>query len=175
MPIDSPDALSFYTARISEERTWQHVLRDPFGSDYADAYLIAASYSRAYAERASGALRIEMEANVAYNFGYQDHFELNFAPVTLRWQRFPWSEHVRTAAAFGVGLSYALSRPEVEQQIEGDTRQLLIFWLMELTAGPPGAPWSVVLRLHHRSTGWGVMGVDDGGMNAPGIGFRYEF
>lgn len=172
---ESRDALTLYAARISKEATWQHVLRDPFGADYADAYLVAGAWSRAYAERLEGALRIEMEANVAYNFGDQDHFELNFAPVTLSWQRFPWGERVRTTAAFGLGLSYALTRPEVERQIEGDTAQLLIFWIMELTAGPPDGPWSVVLRLHHRSTGWGLMGVDDGGMNAPGLGIRYEF
>jgi hypothetical protein len=171
----SPNALTFYAARISEERTWQHVLKDPFDAEYADAWLVAASYSRAYAEQFDHALRIEWEANVAWNFGDQDHFEVNFAPITLRWQRFPWSEHVRTTAAFGVGLSYALGRPEVEQAIEGDTRQLLIYWNMELTAGPRDGPWSIALRLHHRSTGWGLMGVDDGGMNAPGLGFRYAF
>jgi hypothetical protein len=173
--ITSPNALTFYAARISAERTWQHVVRNPFGADYADAWLAAASYSRAYAEQFGHALRVEWEANVTYNFGDQDHFELNFAPITLRWQNFPWSERVHTTAAFGVGLSYALNRPEVEQEIEGDTRQLLIYWIMELTAGSPDRPWSVALRLHHRSTGWGAMGVDDGGMNAPGLGFRYQF
>jgi hypothetical protein len=173
--ITSPNALTVYAARISAEATWQHVVRNPFAADYADAWLAAASYSRVYAERFGHAVSVEWEANVTYNFGDQDHFELNFAPITLRWQAFPWSERVHTTAAFGVGLSYALNRPEVEQEIEGDTRQLLIYWIMELTAGPPDRPWSVALRLHHRSTGWGVMGVDDGGMNAPGLGFRYEF
>src|SRR5687768_2264849 len=118
--IPSPNALSFYVARIAAERTWQHVVRNPFGADYADAWLGAVSYSRTYAEPFDRALRIEWEANVAYNFGDQEHFELNFAPVMLRWQSFPWSERVRTTAAFGLGLSYALNRPEVEQEIEGD-------------------------------------------------------
>jgi hypothetical protein len=173
-----PAALTFYAARISEERTWQHVLRNPFGASYADAYLVAGAYSRAYPESFGeffgGALRAEWEANLAYNFGDQDHLELNFAPVSLRWQRFPWSERLHTTAAFGVGLSYALRFPELENRLEGDTTKLLLFWIMELTAGPRDGPWSVVLRLHHRSTGFGIMGVDDGGMNAPGIGVRCE-
>ena len=173
--IASPNALTAYAARISAEGTWQHVVRDPFGANYADAWLVAASYSRAYTEQIDHALRIEWEANVTYNFGDQDHFELNFAPITLRWQTFPWSARIHTTAAFGLGLSYAMNRPEVEQEIEGDTQQLLIYLIMELTAGPPDGPWSIALRLHHRSTGWGVMGVDDGGINAPGLGFRYEF
>jgi hypothetical protein len=32
-----------------------------------------------------------------------------------------------------------------------------------------------MLRLHHRSPGWGIMGVADGGMNAPALGFRYQY
>jgi hypothetical protein len=169
-----PLALTFYAARISEEATWQHVLSDPFGSDYADAYLVAGFVAREYARRFDGALRVEMEGNVAYNFGDQRHLEFNAAPIVLRWTRFPWSNRLATSAAFGLGLSYATETPEMELAIEGDTQRLLIFWIMELTAGPPDADWSFVLRLHHRSTGWGLMGVDDGGMNAPGIGFRIK-
>ncbi len=171
----SPDALTFYAARVSAERTWQHVLRDPFGSAFADAYLVAGSYSHAWREFFDGALRAEWELNLAYNFGDQDHFELNVAPVGFRWQRFPWSEHLHTSAAFGIGLSYAFGFPNVENELEGDTTQLLLFWILELAAGPRDGPWSVVLRLHHRSTGFGLMGVEDGGMNAPGIGMRYVF
>lgn len=173
--IVRPNAVTVYASRISEERTWQHVVRNPFGADYADAYLLAGSFARAWTEKFGGGLRIESEINAAWNFGDQDHFELNVAPVQLRWQRFPWSERLRTTAAFGLGASYATQLPEVELAIEGDTRQWLIFWIFEFTAGPADGPWSVVLRLHHRSTGWGLMGTDDGGMNAPGLGFRYEF
>jgi hypothetical protein len=177
-PADEPArplVLSVYTARISEEATWQRVLGDPFGSEYADAYLVAASLSREYARRKGGALRVEFEGNVAYHFGDQRHLELNVAPIVLRWTRFPWSHRVETSAAFGIGLSYATQRPEVEVAIESDTRRLLVFWIMELTAGKPGSPWSALLRLHHRSVAWGLMGADDGGMNAPGIGVRYRF
>lgn len=173
--VERPNAMTLYAARISEERTWQHVLRNPFGADYADAYLVAGSLSRAWTEELAGALRVESEVNVAYDFGDQDHWEINVAPIQLRWQRFPWSARLRTTVAFGLGVSYATETPEVEMAIEGDTKQVLIFWIMELTAGPAGGPWSVVMRLHHRSTGWGLMGTDDGGMNAPGLGFRYEF
>jgi hypothetical protein len=48
-----------------------------------------------------GALRLEYEVNATYNFGEQNHWELNVAPIALRWQRFPWSELVHTTAAFG--------------------------------------------------------------------------
>jgi hypothetical protein len=173
--ISSPNAFIFYAGRISAEETWHDVLLKPWSSEYTDSYLATAAYSRAYRESHDGALRTEFEINATYNFGDQNHWELNVAPITLRWGRFPWSERVRTSVAFGVGLSYAFEYPWVEYELENDTQQLLIFWQLEITAGPREGPWSAVLRLHHRSPAWGVMGVADGGMNAPSLGFRYEF
>lgn len=169
------EAFTLYAARISAERTWQHVLKDPIGGEFTDTYLLAAAYSRGWREYRDGAWRSEWEVNVAYNFGEQDHLEVNVAPYGLRWQRFPWSERLHTTVGFVVGLSYALSFPELENRLEGDTTELLIFWGLDVTLGPPEGPWDVVLRLHHRSTGFGLMGVEDGGMNAPGLGFRYRF
>ena len=179
-PVSAEDlpnrhAFTFYAARISAEETWHAVLMHPFSQNYTDAYLVAGSWSRAYDEVYDGAMRREMEINVAYNFGQQDHWELNVVPLTLRWQRFPWSDRLHTTAAFGLGLSYAFDRPEIEDELENDTKQLLLYWLLEITAGPREGPWAAVIRLHHRSPGWGAMGVPDGGMNAPGIGFRYQF
>ena len=173
--IDSPNSFTFYTGRISSEETWHAVLLEPYSKNYTDSYLVTGAYTRAYRESHEGALRTEFEVNLTYNFGEQDHLELNFAPISLRWQRFPWDKYLHTAVAFGVGLSYAFDYPMVEYELENDTKQLLIFWLMEITAGPREGPWSAVLRLHHRSPGWGAMGVADGGMNAPSLGFRYEF
>ena len=173
--ISNPNAFTFYAGRISAEETWHDVLLKPWSSEYANSYRVTAGYSRAYRESHDGALRMEYEINATYNFGDQNHWELNVAPISLRWHRFPWSERVRTSVAFGVGLSYAFEFPTVEYELENDTQQLLIFWLLEITAGPQEGPWSAVLRLHHRSPAWGAMGVADGGMNAPSIGFGYQF
>jgi hypothetical protein len=170
-----PNTFTVYSGRISSEETWHDVLLKPYSDNYTDAYLIAGSYMHAYAERFDGALRMEYEINAAYNFGQQDYWELNVAPITLRWQRFPWDNYLHSSIAFGLGLSYAFKFPEIEYELENDTQQLLLFWQLELTAGPREGPWSAVLRLHHRSPGWGAMGVDDGGMNAPSLGFRYAF
>ena len=172
----SPHAFTFYSGRISSLDTWHDVLIHPFSKDYTDEYLIAGAYNRVYGQQHfDGALRTEYEVNAAYHFGEQSYWELNFAPVTLRWQRFPWSDTLHTTVAFGLGLSYDFKYSEVEDRLENDTKQLLLFWQLEMTAGPREGPWSGVLRLHHRSPGWGVMGVADGGSNAPSLGFRYEF
>ena len=173
--ISQPNAFTFYSGRISAEETWHDVLLKPWSSNYTDTYLVTGAYSRAYRESHEGALRTEFEVNATYNFGGQDHWELNVAPITLRWQRFPWSDRFASSVAFGVGFSYAFEFPSVEYELENDTKQFLIFWQLELTAGPLEGPWSAVLRLHHRSPAWGAMGVSDGGMNAPSLGFRYQF
>jgi hypothetical protein len=173
--IDHPQAFTVYTGRISSEETWHDVLIHPYSDNYTDSYLLTAAYSRAYRESHEGALRTEFEVNATYNFGDQSYWELNFAPVTLRWQRFPWSHLLHSSVAFGVGLSYAFEFPQVEYELENDTQRLLVFWQLEITAGPVDGPWSALLRLHHRSPAWGAMGVADGGMNAPSIGFRYQF
>ena len=156
-----PHTFTLYSGRISSEETWHDVLLKPFSDNYTDSYLVAGSYMHAYSEKLDGALRMEYEVNVA--------------PITLRWQRFPWDKHFRSSIAFGLGLSYAFEYPEIEYELENDTQQLLLFWQLELTAGPREGPWSAVLRLHHRSPGWGAMGISDGGMNAPSLGFRYAF
>ncbi|HET9861990.1 MAG TPA: hypothetical protein VFP37_00990 [Steroidobacteraceae bacterium] len=173
--LRSPHTFSFYTGRISSEATWHDVLMKPYSSKYADSYLAAVAYSRAWRQHFDGALITESEVNLAYNFGAQDHWELNVAPIGLRWQRFPWSRHVHSSIAFDLGLSYAFDFPRVEYELENDTKQLLLFWALELTGGPVDGPWEVFLRLHHRSPGWGIMGVADGGMNAPSLGVRYAF
>ena len=172
----SPDAwvATAYGARISSETGWEDIILDPVGADFVDAYLVAGALSRPYANYRNGALSLEAEGQVVYNFGDQDHWEFNVVPIVVRWHKFPWSHRVDTSAAFGLGLSYATELPEVEVEIEGESQQLLIYWVMELTAGPLRSPWAVSLRLHHRSVAWGLM-ADEGGMNAVGLGVRWKF
>ena len=133
----SPDAwaATVYGARISSETGWEDIILDPIGADFVDAYLVAGAISRPYAFYRDGALSLEAEGQVVYNFGDQDHWEFNVVPIVVRWHKFPWSHRVETSAAFGLGLSYATELPEVEVEIEGESQQLLIYWVMELTAG----------------------------------------
>lgn len=163
-----------YGARISTQPGWEDIIIDAPGTEFVDSYLATIAVSRQYAERKGGALAIEAEGQVVYHFHDQTLWEFNAIPILLRWRRFPWSERFNSSAAFGLGLSYATELPPVEVALEGESHQLLIYWVMELTAGPRAAPWEISLRLHHRSVAYGLMG-DDGGMNAVGLGLRYRF
>ena len=167
-------AATVYGARLSSEPGWEDILFHPFTVEYVDAFLVAGALSRSYASYRDGALVLEAEGQVAYNFGDQDYWEFNAVPIVLRWSRFPWSRRVDTSAAFGLGLSYATEVPEIEVELEGESHRSLVYWVAELTAGPVLAPWALSLRLHHRSVAWGLMG-EEGGMNAVGLGIRYSF
>lgn len=167
-------AATVYVAQISGEEGWEDVMVNPAGSSYVDDYLVVAALSSTYARYREGALQLEAEGQVAYNFGEQHHWEFNAVPIVARWQKFPWNHTVATSAAFGVGLSYATEVPEIEVELEGESAKLLIYWLAEITAGPVDGPWAVSLRLHHRSVAYGLLG-EEGGMNGVGLGLRYRF
>jgi hypothetical protein len=163
-----------YGARISTQPGWEDIIIDSMGTEFVDSYLVTGALSRQYAERHGGALAFEAEGQVAYHFGDESYWEFNAVPVVVRWEKFPWSRRLATSAAFGLGLSYTTELPEIEVQLEGESHQWLVYWLMELTAGPVDAPWAVSLRIHHRSVAFGLMG-DEGGMNAVGLGVRHRF
>jgi hypothetical protein len=165
---------TLYGARMSSETGWEDILLNPFTAEYEDVFLVAGALSRPYAAYHHGALSLEAEGQVARYFGDQDHWEFNVVPITLRWHRFPWSHRVESSVAFGLGVSYASELPPVEVEIEGESAQFLVYWVLEATAGPVDAPWAVSLRMHHRSVAWGLM-ADEGGMNAVGVGVRYGF
>ena len=171
---DGDWSTTVYGARISTQPGWEDLILDAPGTEFADSYLLVGALSRQYAHRYDGALSIEWEAQAARHFGRQTHWEFNAVPIVLRWQRFPWSQRFASSAAFGLGLSWSTAMPGVEVQLEGESHRTLVYWVMELTAGPREANWSASLRLHHRSVAYGLMG-EEGGMNAVGLGLRYRF
>lgn len=166
-------AATVYGAQISSQPGWEDIILDTAGTRFVNSYLLTVALSRQYAERKEGALTIEAEGQVVRHFGEQTHWEFNAIPIVLRWNRFPWSNRFSSSAAFGLGLSYATAMPPVEVELEGESQRALVYWLMELTAGPVDARWAISLRLHHRSVAYGLMG-DEGGMNAVGLGVRYR-
>jgi hypothetical protein len=181
--LSTPTALSaapgdwagtVYAARISSQPGWEDILLDSAGTEFVDSYLLTVALSRRYADAFGGALDFEAEGQVVRHFGDQTHWEFNAVPLVLRWNRFPWSARVASSAAFGLGLSYATEMPPVEVALEGESREWLVYWVLELTAGPVDSRWAVSLRLHHRSVAYGLMG-DEGGMNAVGLGVRMRF
>lgn len=119
----------------------------------------------------------ELEAQVAQHSGKQTHEEINGA-FTLRWLPFPWDRYLDTSFAFGNGLSYATSEPELEirEGEEHKTNQLLYYILVELAFSLPQQPdWDLFVRIHHRSSVFGLIDNIWTGSNFVGLGLRYKF
>ena len=119
----------------------------------------------------------EVEGQVAWHSGMQHHEEVNCA-FTLRWLPFFWDKYLDTSFAFGNGLSWATDEPELEIR-EGDenkSNQLLYYILVELAFALPRRPqWDLFVRIHHRSSVFGLIDNITTGSNFVGLGLRYKF
>ncbi|MEW5770719.1 MAG: hypothetical protein AB1831_10200 [Pseudomonadota bacterium] len=164
-------ALSVYAGRLTNG-DWI----ESFGPNthFIDSDLVVAALGRTVARSHEGALTYELEGQIGKHSGLQDHWEYNLLGA-VRWHRLPWSGRLHSSVAAGLGLSYATEVPAAEATlINGASEKLLAYWHLELTLGPPRADWQATLRLHHRSTAYGLFG-DDGGSNAITLGVRYAF
>lgn len=161
----------FFGGQFFDNR-WRDFFVRPGDLETVDSWLVGVAASREIA-RWPASLQWEIEGQVVRHFGVQDHWEVNL-PVIMRWDRFPWDEAVRTGVAFGIGPSYAIDEPKAELERSGGTSRFLLYWMIEAEVAAPESDWSVVLRLHHRSTGYGVFG-EAGGSNVLALGLRREF
>jgi hypothetical protein len=164
-------ALAIYAGRLTKEKWEQSILPD---AEFADATIVVAAGSWTVARFFDDKLSCELEAQVGKYFGNQDHWEFNLPIIGFRWHRFPWDRYVATSFAWGIGPSYATEIPPIEIETSGSSSQWLIYWYGELTLGLPAAAWEALLRLHHRSDGFGTV-AEDGGSNTVCGGIRYRF
>jgi hypothetical protein len=127
--------------------------------------------------RLTDAIGMELEGQVAVHSGRQDNAEINGA-FTLRWLPFPWDRYLDTSFAFGNGISYATAKPELEiiDSDDNDTSQWLYYILVEMAFKIPRQPqWEVFVRIHHRSSVFGLINRVYAGSNFVGLGLRYRF
>lgn len=164
-------AVTAFAGRMTEN-VWFEIPGQPKRIELSDVGLFGLGVSYSFARLANGT-SFEVEGQIVKYDGEQENWEINL-PLVARWTRFPWSDRLRTSAAFGLGLSWATSRPDYEVIKENGSEQLLAYWMIDLDAGPKGSPWSAVVRLHHRSVAFGVFG-ESGGANSLVLGLRYRF
>lgn len=164
-------AVTLYGGRVTND-IWSKSLTP--GVEFADAYIVVGAFTWTAHRFFDKALSLELEGSVGKYFGDQDNWEFNLPIVAVRWSKFPWNHHVLTSFAFGIGPSYATRVPPLEEVLNDSSQQWLIHWFGELTFGPPQKNWSVALRLHHRSCGFGFVG-DHGGLNILAAGIKYRW
>lgn len=120
---------------------------------------------------------MEVEGQVGLHSGIQSHSEFNLS-YSLRWLPFYWDRYLDTSFAFGNGVSYASSDPELEI-IESDddkTNQWLYYILVEMAFVVPNyEQCDFFVRIHHRSSVFGAIDGIVAGSNFVGAGVRYRF
>lgn len=162
-------SLTFYAG----EMTSGEVL-SPFSQNlqFLNTYILVGAISWTVKNFWNGALSLELEGNIGKYFGEQKNWEMNLA-LAGRWQ-IPWPKKIKKTLAWGLGPSYATEVPLKEVMINGASKQWLIYWFGEISLGLPKSNWAWILRLHHRSPGFGLFGTE-GGANILCIGWKYYF
>jgi hypothetical protein len=174
-----------------------------FQTDFVPSYMLALAVGKEF-WRYHDYFALELEGQLAKYFGNytlecdteeclelppekrarktQDHMEINVA-VVFRWLDFPWDQYIDTSFAVGEGLSYATEVPAVEENlhfetfgVEYQTSNLLNYLMFELSLSlSENQKWSLIARIHHRSSVFGLLADTNTGSNTIGVGLRYEF
>ena len=141
------------------------------GAEFLDSGLIGVGIGREFAHY--GHLSFGFEIQAVQHFGAQNNFEIN-TPLTVRYNRHGDFFRTLESIAFGFGLSWASEIPQTEIDRDGASTQTMFYWMGELQFDLPNTELELVTRIHHRSDGYGVWGVDSGS-NALTIGLRKSF
>ena len=122
---------------------------------------------------------LDAELGGAYRFGDTEGGEF-WAAAYLRYDGFPWTNHVYTTFGLSMGPNYVTRLPQVERgtdaRPEPNQSHFLNFFSPELTFALPSRPdREIAIRYMHRS---GIFGTFNGvweGANSLTVGYRMRF
>jgi hypothetical protein len=157
-------------AGIMTDDVWEDAIRF-WQAQYLRSGLVGVGIGREVAQR--GDFSFGFEGQIVQHFGAQSNFEINL-PLTVRYNRPGRLLPAWESAAFGLGISWASEDPATEFARNGAATQVLFYWMAELAFDLPDTDTEFLMRLHHRSDGYGVWEVDSGS-NALAIGLRTRF
>ena len=135
-------------------------------------YIVVVALARQF-WRYRNYISLEAEGQIGKHFNNDTFWEFN-GLIIGRWHAFPWNRYVDTSIAVGDGLSCYTEVSKVEKEDDEDAQKTLNYLMFELTLGLPQHPrWDLVLRIHHRSSIFGLYGA--GGSNYATGGFKFSF
>jgi len=118
-------------------------------------------------------ISFEVEGQIGKHFNNDTFWEFN-GLIIGRWHAFPWNKYVDTSIAVGDGLSFYTEVSKVEKEDDDDAQKTLNYLMFELALGLPQYPrWDLVVRIHHRSSIFGLYGA--GGSNYVCGGIKFSF
>jgi|GEM_PF-3079904 len=160
--------LTLFVGQMTDN-SWEETI-NPGKTDFIDSYLIGVAAGRDFASK--GPFRFGIEGQIVGHFGTQDLLEFN-VPIYARYLT-PEDWRIFKSFCFGIGLSYSTQIPQTEINRDGESSHILFYWMAEIEFYLPTDELSLVLRLHHRSDGYGVFATDSGS-NALVLGLRHQF
>ena len=135
-------------------------------------YIAVAALAREF-WRYKDYISFEAEGQIGKHFNNDTFWEFN-GLIIGRWHVFPWNKYVDTSLAVGDGLSCYTEISKVEKDDDDDAQKTLNYLLFELALGLPQYPrWDLVVRIHHRSSVFGLYGA--GGSNYVTGGVKFSF
>ncbi len=177
-----PWSAMFFVGRTAKEPIGR-VLKGKFTSTNETLYTgeIAYTLARSNPIRRFFSLLVS-EVQLAGNFTIRDGkynkgtvYEFN-PYIVFRWTHFPWNRFVDTTLAAAEGVSYDTKVIWSERRYNSDCSRFLNYLMFEITFAAPSYPrLQFLIRMHHRSGGYGLYGAGNTGSNAVGAGIRYYF
>ena len=164
---------------VYTDRTLGEAVFYPPG-ELEDNYLHGLALSRQFFRFWNDYLALEAEVMASHHHGRhkegRQSYQEYVAALFLRFDDFPWNDHLHTAIALGEGLSLTSETPEREVQIRGNSQHVLNYLALELELTLPKFPrYSLAYRIHHRSGVFGVFGNVLGASDYYLLGLRYRF
>lgn len=139
-------------------------------------------YANAFVTGVSGGLtwdfpnprwRFSAEVQLAKYFGSQTSWEVNVVPAMIHYV--PKTRlGPLDSFGFGLGFSYSTEPPEIELARGEDTTREKWYWTLEAAFDTGNPERDLVLRIHHRSTGFESIGSGKS-TNAVVLGLRQYF
>lgn len=120
-------------------------------------------------------VRLEWDTGIGFHFGTRETFVDVHALVGARWIAFPWNAYLPTTFAVLTGPSLASKKSHYEIE-NGHASYYKNGLMLELTLAPPDEPdWMFALRIHHRSSIFGL--IPDAGTPSDyvTIGLKHRF
>jgi len=146
-----------------------------FKTGYEDAGFVGLAFGREV--YSNEWFSIEVEGGVGLLAG-DSHGSQIWGAGYARWNRFPWNNIVKTSIAASIGINYSFRDIDFEQRTAapGKSKQLLHYFSPEITfALPEFQHTELVVRIHHRSSVYGLFDCRRCGSNTPTIGLRHRF
>ena len=163
-------------AGVLTSNTWTDVTFRPYQVELEESFFGGVGFNYPFGETIElkhGSLAFLFEPQITAHAGVQDLFQLDL-PLTARYT-LPNRTFGVDTLAFGIGPSVSTKVPQVEKDRgDGEAKSTLIYWKIEIGHDLANDQSSLFFRLHHRSSGFGLLG-DSGSSNALVVGLRNEF